>query len=136
MRAAATAAAAAAGLLASRMGLFQAGGGGDEKEEVEVAGDANARLEARDDAVDVEMGEAVTADRARRVSRARPSEGGLAGTTVAADADDVEDTDPRESGAEQDNGDEDDDNDNDDLGTCLNSPTKPGLPLGANSKVG
>jgi len=86
---------AVGGLMSPRPGLHQAAGGGrEQKEETEVAGDANTRLDAIDDA-EVETGEAVIEASARRVSSARLDD--LSGTTVETDSDEAEEDmeDPR-----------------------------------------
>ncbi len=107
---------------------------------MDVAGDEKTRLEAIDDD-EVEIGEVVTADCARRVSRARPNGEaatagvvvGFEGTIVETDSDDpAEDVEDPRVGVQPRRGEKRED----DRGTCENSPTKPG-PFGwANSKAG
>jgi hypothetical protein len=88
-----------------------------------VAGDAKTRLDAMEDA-EVETGDAVTEASARRVSRARlDNDDGLCGTAVEADSDEAaEHMDNPRGGSWR--GEEE--RRDDDLGTCDNSPTKPG----------
>ncbi len=111
------------------LGLLHAGSGGDEKEEAEETGDAKTRLDITDDAEVVAcdaLGDGC--DCARLVSSARPR--ALDGTAVAVDPDDIEEDmdEPRSRLGER--------RRDDDLGTCDNSPTKPGpFPL-AKSNAG